>query len=107
MMKYFFTYIVECADKSYYVGFTNDIKRRIDEHNEGRYLQAYTFSRRPVRLVYYEKFLLAEYALKFEKQIKGWTRKKKEALIAENWDKLKELAECKNKTSHKNYKRES
>jgi putative endonuclease len=41
----------------------------------------------------------------FEKQVKGWTRLKKEALIERNWDKIKELARCKNETSHKNYKR--
>ncbi|MBK9479828.1 MAG: GIY-YIG nuclease family protein [Bacteroidetes bacterium] len=105
MLKYFFTYILECSDKSYYTGITNDIDRRLAEHNEGENPIAYTFSRRPVKLVYVEQFLQPDQAIEFEKQIKGWSRKKKEALIEDNWDKIKELAVCKNKTSHLNSKK--
>ena len=105
MLKYFFTYIVECSDKSYYTGITNDIDRRIEEHNEGESQSAFTYKRRPVKLVFVEQFLQPEPAIEFEKQIKGWSRKKKESLIAENWDKIKELAVCKNETTHLNYKK--
>ncbi len=105
MLKYYFTYILECADKSYYTGITNDIDRRLAEHKEGKNQSAYTYSRRPVKLVYLEQFLEPSTAIEFEKQIKGWSRKKKEALIADNWDKIKELAVCKNETSHLNFKK--
>lgn len=105
MLKYYFTYILECADKSYYTGITNDIDRRIAEHNEGENPIAYTYSRRPVKLVYLEQFFDPSTAIELEKQIKGWSRKKKDALIANNWDKLKELSVCKNETSYMNYKK--
>ncbi|MBL0047416.1 MAG: GIY-YIG nuclease family protein [Bacteroidetes bacterium] len=105
MLKYYFTYILECADKSYYTGITNDIDRRIAEHNEGENPSAYTYSRRPVKLVYLEQFFDPSTAIELEKQIKGWSRKKKDALIANNWDKLKELSVCKNETSYMNYKK--
>jgi len=105
MLKYFFTYIVECSDKSYYTGITNDIDRRLAEHNEGENKNAYTFKRRPVTLVYAEQFLQPEPAIEFEKQIKGWSRQKKEALINDNWDKIQELAKCKNETSHLNFEK--
>jgi putative endonuclease len=104
-MNYYFTYILECADKTYYTGITNDIDRRIAEHNEGENESAYTFTRRPVKLVFVEQFFDPNIAIEFEKQIKGWSRKKKEALIEENWNKLKELAICKNETNYLNYKK--
>ena len=99
----YFVYIVKCIDKSYYTGVTNDIEKRIYQHNTSEDESAYTFSRRPVELVFYEPFKDVDQAIAFEKQVKGWTRKKKEALIEKNWDKIKELAVCINKTSHLNY----
>jgi putative endonuclease len=97
--------MVKCADKSYYVGVTNDINRRIAEHNDGLNQNAYTFKRRPVELIYYEEFLDNHLAFAWETQLKTWSRKKKEALVENNWNKIKELAECKNESSHKNYKK--
>ncbi|MCB0506003.1 MAG: GIY-YIG nuclease family protein [Cyclobacteriaceae bacterium] len=102
-MKQYFVYILKCSDNSYYTGVTNDLERRLDEHREGINKAAYTHNRRPVSLVFYTDFNDINQAIAFEKQVKGWSRKKKEALINDEWDKLPELAECKNETSHKNY----
>ena len=98
-------YILKCSDNSYYTGVTNDIDRRISEHMEGMDVRSYTYYRRPVKLVYYETFIDPNEAIEFEKQIKGWSRRKKEALIEGNWEKIKIYAECKNHTSHKYYKK--
>ena len=70
------------------------------EHNTGQDLDSYTYSRRPVELKYFEAFTDVNQARAREKQIKDWSRKKKQALIAENLDTLKELASSKksNKT---------
>lgn len=94
-------YILKCSDNSYYTGVTNNLERRLVEHNSGLNKECYTFKRRPVELVYHEIFQTAEAAINFEKKIKRWTRKKKEALISENWNELKKLSECNNDTSHK------
>ena len=96
----YIVYIVKCSDDSYYTGITNSIERRIYEHNTSTDTSSYTFNKRPVTLVFYEAFKDVRQAIAFEKQVKGWSRKKKEALIENNWDKLKELAICKNSTSH-------
>jgi putative endonuclease len=93
-------YILECADNSYYTGVTNDITRRLYEHQTGISKRAYTYYRRPVKLVWLSESLKPMEAIELEKQIKGWTRKKKEALINNRWDDLKELSKCLNKTSH-------
>ena len=89
-------YIVECNDSSYYIGITNDLEKRLWEHNTGQDINSYTYSRRPVELKYFETFIDVNRAIAREKQIKGWSRKKKQALIAQNFDKLKELSKSKN-----------
>lgn len=91
-MKQYFVYILLCADNSYYVGITNDIERRIDEHQSGVNPESYTHKKRPVKLVFCERFTEVEQAITFEKQVKGWTRKKKEAIINGNWELLPELS---------------
>jgi putative endonuclease len=91
-------YIVECKDWSYYIGIINDLEKRIWEHNIGQDENSYTYSRRPVELKYFEVFTDVNQAITREKQIKGWSRKKKQALIAQNFDKLKELAKSKQKS---------
>ena len=101
-MNLYFVYILKCADKSYYTGVTNNIEERFVQHQNGYDINAYTFSRRPVELVYCTTFNDINQAISFEKQIKGWSRKKKEALICSNWEQLKELAICKNKTHFSN-----
>jgi len=77
----FFLYMVRCSDNSLYTGITNDIDQRVEAHNEGRGAK-YTSSRGPVVLVYEEQCRTRSAALKREIQIKGWTKARKEALIA-------------------------
>lgn len=106
-MKTYFVYILKCLDKSYYTGVTNDFESRIAEHNDGTDPYSYTFKRRPVELVFLQDFREIQEAIAFEKQVKGWGRKKKEAIIQNNWQLLKSLSECKNHTSHKNFEKNS
>ena len=91
-MKLYYVYILKCSDNSYYTGISNNIERRLQEHNSDKNLVTYTFSRRPVELVWFEKFTNPDEAIAKEKQLKGWSRKKKEALINQNWDNLVKLS---------------
>ena len=91
-MNSYYVYIVSCSDNSYYTGVTNNPDRRVAEHNEGHDPKSYTFNRRPVELLFCEMFSDIKQAIAFEKQIKGWSRKKKEAIIAGEWNKLAELS---------------
>ena len=75
-----FFYIVRCRDNSLYSGITNDLEERVREHNRGTGAR-YTFTRRPVILVYSEKYSNATEVRKREEQIKGWSKVKKELLI--------------------------
>ena len=93
----YIVYIVECKDWNYYIGITDDLDKRLREHNTGHDINSYTYARRPVELKYFETFTEVNHAIAREKQLKGWSRKKKQALIAENFDKLKELAKSKSK----------
>ena len=77
----FFLYIVRCSDNSLYTGITSDLDQRVKAHNEGRGAK-YTSARRPVVLVYEERCRSKSAALKREIEIKGWTKARKEALIA-------------------------
>lgn len=87
-----FVYILRCADNSYYVGSTRTaLSNRLADHNGGRY-GGYTMSRRPVTLVWSQEVQRIVDAVAAERQIKGWSRKKKEALIAGNLDALPFLA---------------
>ena len=85
-------YILECADGSYYTGSTFDLERRLAEHNEGLGAN-FTRDRRPVRLVFAEESESVETAFRREKQIQGWSRAKKGALIEARWDDLPKLSE--------------
>jgi putative endonuclease len=98
-MKNYYVYIIECKDKSFYTGVTNSIEKRISEHNIGIDSNSYTYYRRPVKLVFSQHFANIDDAIRAEKQIKGWSRKKKLALINGDFDLLKELARCQNETS--------
>ena len=102
-LKYLYVYILMCSDNSYYTGVTNNAERRLEEHNNGIDKTSYTFSRRPVKMIYCEMFSDYQLAINWEKRIKNWNRKKKEALINKNWDLLKIEAECKNETTHKKF----
>lgn len=94
-------YILECADGSYYTGSTNDLERRINQHNSGEGAN-HTKKRLPVKLVYIEKFDRIDKAFYREKQIQGWTRAKKEALIKNSTEQLNDLSACKNDSHFKN-----
>ena len=91
-MKNYFVYILLCRDKSYYTGITNNIERRVAEHNSAEDTNAYVYFRRPVKLVWFASFTNPETAIEKEKQIKGWSRTKKEALIRDDFDLLPELS---------------
>lgn len=90
-MRTYFVYILRCKDGSYYTGVTNDVERRVKEHQQGL-VPGYTHSRRPVQCVFAESFYNIWEAIAAEKQIKGWTRKKKEALTCGNYDELVRLS---------------
>lgn len=80
-MVIYSVYILHCSDDSFYVGMTNDMKRRKQEHDDGVYEGSYTADRRPVKLVWVEETKYVNNAIEREKQIKGWSRAKKIALI--------------------------
>ncbi len=102
MMKLYYVYIVECADNLLYTGITNNISRRIDEHNAGLNRNSFTYKRRPVKLIFYQDFNDVVQAIYFEKKIKRWSAQKKRALANEEEKLLKLLAECRNESHHKN-----
>ena len=102
--RYLYVYILKCRDTSYYTGVTNNPERRLFEHNSGMNKNSYTSTRLPVEMIYCERFNDFILAIRWEKKIKSWSRKKKEALIKGNWDALRIASECKNETSHKNKK---
>ena len=101
-LKLYYVYILRCSDEKLYIGITNNISRRIEEHNSGITKSSYTYSRRPVKLIYYQEFIEVEQAIQFEKKIKKWSRLKKEALITKDFDKLRLLAVCGNETHYRN-----
>ena len=90
-MKRGWMYILECCDGSYYTGSTNDLDRRLQQHHSGEGAN-HTKKRLPVKLVYSEEYQFVQTAFYREKQVQGWSRKKKEALIRGEFDKLPELA---------------
>jgi putative endonuclease len=97
-------YILLCFDNSYYTGVTNDVEKRVQQHSFGINPECYTYSRRPVALKWANWFKINSEAFHWETQIKGWTRAKKEALINGEFELLPGLSECRNATSHKNFK---
>jgi tRNA/rRNA methyltransferase len=90
-MRPFHVYMLRCADGSYYVGHTDELARRVAQHEAGE-LPGYTNERRPVKLVWQQETATREEALAAELRIKGWSRAKKEALISGDWDRLRRLA---------------
>ena len=98
-------YILECADGTYYTGSTKDLEKRLIEHQEGKGAN-HTRNRLPVKLVYVEEYQRIDSAFYREKQIQGWRREKKEALIIGELEKLPGLAECKKGTHYRYYKEE-
>jgi putative endonuclease len=91
-----YTYILKCSNGKYYTGSTINLEKRLEEHNLG---EGSNFTRKnlPVKLVYFEEHERIDLAFQREKQIQGWSRKKKEALINYEFEKLRELAKSKKK----------
>ena len=87
----FWVYILRCGDGSYYTGHTDNLQKRIAEHEAGEG-EAYTSVRLPVTLVFSEEFSSRDEALACERQIKGWSRKKKEAMMRGDWAEVSRLA---------------
>ncbi len=92
-----YMYILECADGSYYTGSTKDLERRLWEHQNGLGAK-HTAKRLPVKLVYCEECDRIDDAFYREKQVQGWSRKKKEALMVSDTNQLHLLAACQNET---------
>lgn len=101
-MKTYYVYILKCSDKSYYIGVSNDMERRLMEHNSGLNIECYTYSRRPLEVVFVTEFNDINQAITFEKQVKGWSRKKKEAIINNRWEDLPELSKNRQDKNHTN-----
>ena len=91
----FYVYILRCSDGSYYTGHTDDIDARISMHKLGLITTCYTYMRRPVEVVYVDTFATRDEAFNAERQIKGWSRRKKEALISGDLGLLKYLSNAK------------
>ena len=99
-MHSYYVYILRCRDGSYYTGITNDYETRVYQHQSGTDPSCYTYRRRPVELVYLAEFGDVNEAIGWEKHVKKWSRRKKEALITQSWDKLSKLSQCGNGTCY-------
>ena len=100
-----YMYILECASRRYYVGSTTNLKARIKQHQQGLGAN-FTRKNLTIKLVYYEAFFRVEDAFAREKQVQGWSKKKKEALIYGFESDLNLYASCKNKSHFRYYKRD-
>jgi len=94
-MRISYVYILKCADGTYYTGVTSNLTQRVFQHKNGFYKNSYTHSRRPIFLAFYAEFTDINLAITTEKQIKKWSKAKKEALINNDYDKLPNLAKKK------------
>jgi len=94
-----YMYILECSDKTFYTGSTKDLERRLSEHQNGKGAK-YTRARLPVKLLYYEEYISVGDAFRREKQIQGWRRKKKKALVEGQYEELPLLAKKKGRGGH-------
>ena len=83
----YYVYLLRCSDGSYYVGHINDLEQRLAAHESGA-TEGYTLSRRPVELVFSVRFSRRLEAFDRERQVKGWSGARKEALIKGDWDGL-------------------
>lgn len=87
----FHAYLLRCRDGTYYAGHTDDLELRIAQHQSGA-LGGYTATRLPVTLVWSDQFATRDEAFATERKLKGWSRAKKEALIAGDWERLRVLS---------------
>ncbi|MBI9042012.1 GIY-YIG nuclease family protein [Lutibacter sp.] len=94
-MKKSYVYILKCADDTYYTGVTSNLESRMLKHQTGFYPNSYTASRKPLKLVFYCEFTDINKAIETEKQLKKWSKAKKEALINGEFNSLINLAKKK------------
>ena len=87
----FFTYMLKCADESYYIDHTDNIEQRTSQHKSGK-IDGYTASRLPIELEWMENFHTRDATFCAERKIKGWSRKKKDALIQGDWNMISLLS---------------
>jgi len=87
----FWVYILKCSDNSYYTGHTENLEKRLAEHRDAT-IPCYTQSRLPVELAFSDSSPTRKEALSAERQIKGWSRKKKEAMIRGDWKEVQRIA---------------
>ena len=92
--KRHFVYILKCADESFYIGMTTSLEKRLAEHEAGIDPHAYTYSRRPVTLVWNQAFDTEHEAFVAERQLKGWSRAKKQALSKGDWDAIHQIVKA-------------
>ena len=104
-MKDGWVYILECSDGSFYTGSTNNLDYRLTQHKAGDGAN-YTKKRLPVKLIYFDHFQYVSDAFDREKQLQGWSRAKKLALIKNQNEDLHDLSECKNESHFSNFKKE-
>jgi predicted GIY-YIG superfamily endonuclease len=91
MQNHFYLYILKCINGAYYIGHTDNIEQRLSQHHLGAINGCYTQSRRPLELLYVQDFPTRDAAFHAERQVKGWSHKKKEAFIKGNWEEIKTL----------------
>ncbi|HAU1319948.1 TPA: GIY-YIG nuclease family protein [Legionella pneumophila] len=91
----FWVYILQCSDKSYYTGQTDNLEKRLTQHQDKMIPGCYTSTRLPIQLKFSQEFMSREEALNAERQIKGWSRRKKEALIKGDWQALSDYSKRK------------
>jgi predicted GIY-YIG superfamily endonuclease len=94
-------YILKCSDGTYYTGLTKNLDARVNEHQTGAHPESYTFSRRPVILVWSEIVESYPEAFQWEHRIKGWSRAKKEALIRGDIEGIHEIVKAERKKRQK------
>jgi len=87
----FHVYILNCSDHSYYTGHTDNLEKRMTEHQSGE-CGGYTSTRLPVELLWSQDCTTREEALSAEQQVKGWSRKKKEAMMRGDWKAVQQIA---------------
>lgn len=92
MKRKYYVYMLRCSDGSLYVGMTNNIDRRLSEHESGRNEKSYTYKRRPLSLVFCAQYKYVLNAIKREKQLKRWTAQKKKVLVSENFSVLRSFS---------------
>jgi putative endonuclease len=91
-VKSYLVNMLRCSDGSFYVGVTNNLEYRVAQHETGFDRKCYTFKRRPIKLVHSSEFYEIADAICWEKQLKGWSRAKKEALVRNDWPSVVRLS---------------